>query len=54
MVAPQKKFSLIDELLAGQQRLQTPVARFAEAHSAGQQNALQQNGDAARISALSV
>ncbi|HZP61382.1 MAG TPA: DmsC/YnfH family molybdoenzyme membrane anchor subunit [Opitutaceae bacterium] len=31
MVAPQKNFSLIDELLAEQQQLQTPVARFARA-----------------------
>lgn len=45
MVAPQKEFSLIDELLAEQQRLQTPVARFAGAHD---------RGDAARISAFSV
>ncbi len=45
VVAPKKEFSLIDELLAEQQRLQTPVARFAGAHV---------RGDAAQLSALSV
>jgi Fe-S-cluster-containing dehydrogenase component/DMSO reductase anchor subunit len=49
MVAPKKEFSLIDELLAGQQQLQTPAARFADAHSA-----FQQNGDTDLLSALSV
>jgi formate dehydrogenase iron-sulfur subunit len=41
MVAPLKKqptLALIDELLADQQRLDTPVARFSSAHAAGQQN----------------
>jgi len=40
MVAPRKKqptLALIDELLAEQQRLDTPVARFSSAHSAGGQ-----------------
>jgi formate dehydrogenase iron-sulfur subunit len=49
VVAPQKNFSLIDELLADQQQLQTPAARFAGAHSA-----LKQNGDTDLLSALSV
>jgi formate dehydrogenase iron-sulfur subunit len=49
VVAPKKEFSLIDELLAGQQQLQTPAARFADAHSA-----FQQNGDTDLLSALSV
>jgi len=49
VVAPQKNFSLIDELLADQQQLQTPAARFADAHSV-----FQQNGDTALLSALSV
>ena len=38
MVAPRKKqptLALIDELLAEQSRLQTPVAKFAAAHEAG-------------------
>jgi formate dehydrogenase iron-sulfur subunit len=49
VVAPKKEFSLIDELLAGQQQLQTPAARFADAHSA-----FQQDGDTALLSSLSV
>jgi Fe-S-cluster-containing dehydrogenase component/DMSO reductase anchor subunit len=49
VVAPQKDFSLIDELLADQQQLQTPVARFAGAHSV-----FQQNGPRTPLPALSV
>ena len=35
MVASRENFPLLDELLAEQQRLQTPVARFAGAHDGG-------------------
>ena len=43
MVAPNKDpvRTLIDELLAEQQRLQTPVARFSEAHDRGASPALE-------------
>jgi formate dehydrogenase iron-sulfur subunit len=43
MVAPHKDptRTLIDELLAEQQRLQTPVARFSEAHDRGASPALE-------------
>jgi formate dehydrogenase iron-sulfur subunit len=43
MVAPNKDpvRTLIDELLADQQRLQTPVARFSEAHDRGASPALE-------------
>ena len=35
MVASRENFPLLDELLADQQRLQTPAARFADAHENG-------------------
>lgn len=47
MVASRENFPLLDELLAEQQRLQTPVAQFAEAHASGSVSSL-----AARHSAL--
>src|SRR5688572_1202163 len=39
MVASPKNFPLLKELLADQQRLATPVARFADAHAAGSSGA---------------
>lgn len=41
MVASRDNFPLLDELLAEQQRLATPVARFAETHAAGSAPALE-------------
>src|SRR5687767_8059616 len=35
MVASRDNFPLLNELLADQQRLDTPVARFSSAHDAG-------------------
>ncbi|HWA86395.1 MAG TPA: 4Fe-4S dicluster domain-containing protein, partial [Opitutus sp.] len=40
MVASQENFPLLAELLAEQQRLDTPVARFSTAHDAGTANGL--------------
>ena len=41
MVASQKNFPLLAELLAEQQRLDTPVARFSGAHDHGAAPALE-------------